>query len=98
MTGYVPSSERGAFKAEVFLPLGATKPIAVLSANGVHYQDSAEEPHAYQYWADVKDGKVSIDRVKAGTYRLTVFATGQYPIHDNYQTKRLLFIVYRNFW
>lgn len=71
------SSERGALKVDVSLPTGATNAIAVLSANGVHYQDSAQEPHSYQYWTDVEDGLVSIDRVNAGEYRLTVFAVGE---------------------
>lgn len=41
------------------------------------YQDSAAIPGAYQYWGDIKDGKISLDRVKAGTYRLTIYATGE---------------------
>ncbi|EIN10187.1 galactose mutarotase-like protein [Punctularia strigosozonata HHB-11173 SS5] len=83
--GYVPSSGRGTFSAKVTLPKGATKPLAVLSANGVHFQDSAQVPSAYQYWAEIVNGQVSIPRVKAGTYRLTVFANGIFGdyIQDN---------------
>jgi rhamnogalacturonan endolyase len=42
---------------------------------------------AYQYWADVDghSGNVEIDRIKAGTYRLTVYADGIFGdfIQDN---------------
>jgi hypothetical protein len=34
-------------------------------------------PYSYQYWTDVnQDGSFSIDRVKEGKYRLTVYAEG----------------------
>ncbi|TFY50556.1 hypothetical protein EVG20_g11450, partial [Dentipellis fragilis] len=40
-------------------------------------QDSAFDVKAHQYWVeDVEDGFVEIGRVKAGTYRLTVYADG----------------------
>ncbi|KAL1951971.1 hypothetical protein VTO73DRAFT_1120 [Trametes versicolor] len=86
VVGYVPSSSRGSFSARVQVPQGATNVIAILSANGVHFQDSAADITAYQYWAtDVQDGIVNIDRVKAGTYRLTVSANGIFGdyIQDN---------------
>ncbi|KAK7928918.1 hypothetical protein PG985_005916 [Apiospora marii] len=75
---YVPSSGRGSWKARIRLPEGAKRPLAVLSQNGVDFQDNVEDTTAYQYWADIStsDGTVSIDRVKAGTYRLTVYADG----------------------
>jgi rhamnogalacturonan endolyase len=75
---YVPSDGRGSWQAKVNLPKGAIKPIAVLSQNGVDFQDNVQDTSAYQYWADINptNGKVSIDRVKAGTYRLTVYADG----------------------
>ncbi|KAK8092502.1 hypothetical protein PG999_014701 [Apiospora kogelbergensis] len=75
---YIPSSGRGSWKARIQLPPGAKKPLAVLAHNGVDFQDNAEATTAYQYWADINpdDGEVSIDRVKAGTYRLTVYADG----------------------
>lgn len=75
---YVPTSGRGSWKATVKLPDGATRPIAVLSANGYDFQDNSQNTSAYQYWADIDPttGEVQIDRVKAGTYRLTVFADG----------------------
>ncbi|KAJ7745590.1 galactose mutarotase-like protein [Mycena maculata] len=65
VVGYVPSDARGSFVGKV-------------AWNGVDLQDSAEEDiHAYQYWVeDVIDGSFTIGRVKAGTYRLTVYANG----------------------
>ncbi|KAJ3714564.1 galactose mutarotase-like protein [Lentinula guzmanii] len=75
--GYAPSSVRGTFQAVVAVPEGALNPVAVLSANGVEFQNSAANFSAYQYWASVQDdGSVSIPRVKEGWYRLTVIATG----------------------
>jgi rhamnogalacturonan endolyase len=75
---YVPTSGRGSWQAKINLPKGATRPIAVLSQSGVDFQDNVQDTSAYQYWADIdpNNGKVSIDRVKAGTYRLTVYADG----------------------
>ncbi|KAI0778161.1 galactose mutarotase-like protein [Trametes elegans] len=75
--GYAPTSSRGSFSVTVRVPEGAKNVVAILSANGVHFQDSAADPTAYQYWVtDVQDGVINIDRVKAGTYRLTVAASG----------------------
>ncbi|KIY50794.1 galactose mutarotase-like protein, partial [Fistulina hepatica ATCC 64428] len=75
--GYATTSERGQFDAQIELPEGASKAVAVLSANNLHFQDSALDPTAYQYWETVSDnGSVAITRVKQGTYRLTVYATG----------------------
>ncbi|PGG95777.1 hypothetical protein AJ79_09877 [Helicocarpus griseus UAMH5409] len=72
---YVPSSGRGSFTAEIALPEGAKRPIAILTVGGANYQDNAVDTKAYQYWGDIDEsGKVSIPRVKAGTYRLTIFA------------------------
>ena len=49
----------------------------MLGANGFDFQDNAADARAYQYWADVDAaGTVSIPHVKAGTYRLTVYADG----------------------
>ncbi|KAI0735193.1 galactose mutarotase-like protein [Earliella scabrosa] len=77
VVGYAPTSSRGSFSANVHVPPGAEDVVAILSANGVHFQDSANDPSAYQYWqTDVRDGVVNIDRVKEGTYRLTVAASG----------------------
>ena len=74
---YVPTSGRGSFSAKVKLPKGSRRPIAVLSVSGVAFQDNAVDPKALQYWADIdSDGGVSIPRVKAGKYRLTVYADG----------------------
>jgi rhamnogalacturonan endolyase len=59
----------------------------VLAQNGVDFQDNVQDPKAYQYWADIdpKTGEVEIGRIKADTYRLTIYADGiwgQY-IQDN---------------
>ncbi|KAK8091349.1 hypothetical protein PG994_000854 [Apiospora phragmitis] len=80
---YVPSSGRGSWNAQIRLPPGAKKPIAVLAQNGVDFQDNVADTTAYQYWADIStaDGTVSIDRVKAGTYRLTVYADSIFGDH-----------------
>jgi rhamnogalacturonan endolyase len=75
---YVPTSGRGSWKAKVDLPQGAEDPVAVLSPSGFDFQDSSRDTKAYQYWADIdpETGEIQIDRVKAGTYRLTVYASG----------------------
>lgn len=75
---YVPSSNRSAWKGHIDLPANATKPIAVLAQNGVDFQDNVLDTTAYQYWADIdpSTGDVEIPAVKAGTYRLTVYAEG----------------------
>ncbi|KAL1866752.1 hypothetical protein VTK73DRAFT_4544 [Phialemonium thermophilum] len=75
---YVPTSGRGRWKARVELPKGAKKPIAILAQDGVDFQDNVLDVSAYQYWADIDPctGKVEIDRIKAGTYRLTIYAEG----------------------
>lgn len=78
MPGYVPTSGRGSWSARVQLPEGASNAVAVLAQDGVDFQDNVQDVTAYQYWADVdaRSGEVRIDRVKAGTYRLTVYADG----------------------
>jgi rhamnogalacturonan endolyase len=75
---YVSTSSRGNFQAKIDLPEGATKPIAILSVSGYSFQDNAQDSKALQYWADIdpRSGEVSIDRVKEGNYRLTVYAHG----------------------
>jgi rhamnogalacturonan endolyase len=74
---YVPSSGRGTFKATVSLPQGASRALAVLALSGSDFQDNNKDGKAYQYWADVSSsGTVTIPSVKAGTYRLTVYADG----------------------
>lgn len=44
-------------------------PVAVLSQNGVDFQDNVLDVTAYQYWGDIdiKTGEVEIPMVKAGT-------------------------------
>jgi rhamnogalacturonan endolyase len=73
----VPSTGRGTFKATISLPQGATRALAVLALSGSDFQDNNKDGKAYQYWADISDsGSVTIPSVKAGTYRLTVYADG----------------------
>lgn len=77
VVGYAPSSQRGSIKGTVKLPKGAVRPIAVLTVEGQYFQDNSAVPSAYQYWTDINpDGSFSIDRVKEGKYRLTVYAEG----------------------
>ncbi|ROW15586.1 hypothetical protein VPNG_02168 [Cytospora leucostoma] len=75
---YVPTSGRGSWKAKIKVPEGGKDPVAVLSLPGVDLQDNSQDTEAYQYWADIDERtwKVQIDRVKAGQYRLTVYASG----------------------
>ncbi|WRT66806.1 uncharacterized protein IL334_003769 [Kwoniella shivajii] len=73
--GYVTTSSRGSWTAQLQLPTGAKNTIAILSAPGYDYQDNVFNTSAYQYWAEVgSDGHIEIDRVKEGDYRLTVYA------------------------
>ncbi|KAL3425854.1 rhamnogalacturonate lyase [Phlyctema vagabunda] len=75
---YVPGTGRTTFKAHVDLPVGAVRPVAVLAQNKVSFQDNALDTKAFQYWADIdpSTGDVSIPRVIAGTYRMTIYAEG----------------------
>lgn len=85
LPGYVSTSGRGTFKGSITVPKGAIKPLAILSANGVDYQDNTIDTKAYQYWGDIVDGSVELKRVKAGTYRLTIYAEGVFGdyVQDN---------------
>lgn len=48
-----------------------------MSKSGLDFQDNDQDGTAYQYWGNVNStGGVRIPRVKAGTYRLTVYADG----------------------
>ncbi|KAF2005154.1 polysaccharide lyase family 4 protein [Amniculicola lignicola CBS 123094] len=87
---YAPTSARGSYKATIELPKGSRNAIAVLAQNGVNFQDNVLDPTAYQYWVDISaSGKVEIDRIKKGTYRLTVYADGIFGdfTHDNIVVK-----------
>ncbi|KAI1762927.1 polysaccharide lyase family 4 protein [Hypoxylon sp. FL1150] len=76
---FVPSSQRGTWQLQVDLPMDAKNPIAVLAQNGVDFQDNVFDTDAYQYWAEIdKSGNASVPRVKAGTYRLTIYADGTF--------------------
>ena len=73
--GYVTTSGRGTWQAQLCVPEGADNTIAILSAPGYDPQDNSADVSAYQYWTDVPaDGMVELTRVKAGTYQLTVYA------------------------
>ncbi|KXJ85533.1 rhamnogalacturonate lyase [Microdochium bolleyi] len=82
----VTSQQRGEFKTKIDLPKNAKNAIVVLSENGVDFQDNVYDSKVYQYWAEVdKAGRATIPRVKAGTYRVTVYADsvfGQF-VQDN---------------
>jgi rhamnogalacturonan endolyase len=75
--GYMPSSQRGSVEVDVKLPKDAKNAIAILSADGVDFQDNVENVKAYQYWEEVdSSGRANIGKVKEGMYRLTVYADG----------------------
>lgn len=79
----VPSSGRGTFKATIALPEGASRALAVLALNGADFQDNNKDGKAYQYWGDIDaSGSVIIPSVKAGTYRLTVYADGVFGQYE----------------
>lgn len=84
--GYLPSTDRSTFIAKMNLPHGAIKPLAVLAHNGVDFQDNVEDTTAYQYWGDIDavSGSVTIPVVKAGIYRLTVYAEGMFGQYKRY--------------
>jgi rhamnogalacturonan endolyase len=50
----------------------------VLTVSGYDFQANEVDTKALQYWGDINsDGTVEIPRVKAGNYRLTVYADGE---------------------
>ncbi|KAH6677911.1 rhamnogalacturonan lyase [Plectosphaerella plurivora] len=74
---YVTTGKRTQFNVKVDLPAGAKNAIAILTQNGVYFQDNVFDTKAYQYWAHLdSEGRATIPRVKRGTYRLTVYAEG----------------------
>lgn len=74
---YVPTTGRATWNLQVELPSAATNAVAVLAQNSVDFQDNVFDTTAYQYWANIgEDGSATIPMVKAGTYRLTVYAEG----------------------
>jgi rhamnogalacturonan endolyase len=82
----IPTSGRGILKAKVSLPKGAKNAIAILTESGRNFQDNVFDTKAYQYWQDIpSNGVVTIPRVKAGKYRLTVYADGIFGdyVQDN---------------
>ncbi|KAH8596229.1 polysaccharide lyase family 4 protein [Bisporella sp. PMI_857] len=74
---YVPSSNRTTWNGEIDLPTGAKDAVAVLAQDGVDFQDNDRNPSKFQYWSAISpSGSVTIPSVVAGTYRLTVYASG----------------------
>jgi len=69
VVGYLPTTSRTTWRGKIDLPRGATNPVAVLSQNGVDFQDNVIDTTAYQYWGDInlKTGAVEIPMVKEGT-------------------------------
>ncbi|KAI1200381.1 polysaccharide lyase family 4 protein [Nemania serpens] len=84
---YTPKRKRTTFKATIQLPRDAKRPIAVLSENKQDFQLNVFDHSSLQYWADInpRTGRVEIPMVKAGVYRLTVYADGIFGwfIQDN---------------
>ncbi|OJD31024.1 rhamnogalacturonate lyase b [Diplodia corticola] len=91
---YVPTSGRGTWHGIVTLPAATnnattpswSRPLAILTATGLDFQDNALNTTAYQYWADLSiapngTAVATIPRVKAGTYRLTILADGLFGQH-----------------
>lgn len=71
------TSGRGTWTGQIKLPAGVSYPIAVLASNGLNFQDNNFDTKSYQYWGYVgPNGAITIPRVKAGTYRLTVYGDG----------------------
>jgi rhamnogalacturonan endolyase len=88
VVGFIPSSGRGSWNGHIILPKPAKRAIAVLTVSGKAFQDNSADPTAHQYWGEIdssSSGRVSIDRIVAGTYRLTVYADGVFGefIQDN---------------
>ncbi|KAI0022748.1 rhamnogalacturonate lyase [Xylariomycetidae sp. FL0641] len=74
---YVPSKGRTSWELHAELPENAKNAIAVLTYNGVDFQDNVFGTTAYQYWAEIdSNGHASVPQVKADTYRLTIYADG----------------------
>lgn len=77
VVGYAPSFQRGSVEVKIKLPKGAVNPVAALTVDGQYFQDTSVNPSSHQYWTDIDcHGKFSIDRIKEGQYRLTVYAEG----------------------
>ncbi|TCD65283.1 hypothetical protein EIP91_002845 [Steccherinum ochraceum] len=65
--GYYATKRRGEFRAQLSVPRGASDVTAVLAANGVDFQASAEVPSAFQYWqTNIKNGEIDLKRVREG--------------------------------
>ncbi len=76
-SGYVPSTDRGSVSVQVAGVAGAPHTAwAVLSDPAKNFQYSSS---GSQYWADLSaSGSATITGVAPGTYRLSVFALGQW--------------------
>ncbi|KAI3331544.1 polysaccharide lyase family 4 protein [Xylariaceae sp. AK1471] len=83
---YVRTKDRGTLELQLGLPKTAKNALVVLAQNGINFQDNVFDTEAYQYWAEVDDtGHATVERVKAGTYRLTIYADGIFGdyVQDN---------------
>lgn len=75
--GFVAPSNRSTFSLSISVPESAEDAVAVLSADGWEFQSSVLDQSAFQYWGEIDtSGHVKIPNVRAGTYRLTVYAKG----------------------
>ncbi len=83
--GWAPAEERSRVRGKAAIPGVAQLDgaVVVLSDNRTPMQDTAL---GYNYWADIgKGGRFSIEGVRAGTYRLTIYGDGvwgEYVIDD----------------
>ena len=75
--GYVPSTGRGSVSVQVNGVTGSQYSAwAVLSDTGKNFQVSSQ---GLQYWADIsQNGSTTFTGVAPGTYRLSVYALGQW--------------------
>lgn len=75
--GYIPSTARGSVSVQAYGVTGVPRTAwAVLSQPGVNHQLSTG---GYQYWADIsRNGSANFTNVAPGTYRLSVYALGQW--------------------
>ncbi|EIN06818.1 galactose mutarotase-like protein [Punctularia strigosozonata HHB-11173 SS5] len=74
--GFEPPSSRGSVSVRISLPAGAENAVAILSAEGFDFPSNVLDLSAYQYWGDVSGGRVTIEHVRPGNYRLTVYGQG----------------------
>jgi rhamnogalacturonan endolyase len=82
----VSTKDRGTLEVRLSLPKTAKNALVVLAQNEIDFQDNVFDTEAYQYWAEVDNtGHATVERVKAGIYRLTIYADGIFGdyVQDN---------------